>query len=128
MAKCPVCKRSVKGASFLCVTCPKEGTWMHPRCGGYEKNDVLAASEEEQQQFRCNNCKKVKSFSSCLHLKHLPPFYPLEILWNEYCYHHYLHPLSACLSRKWKIVVAMLIPSPVCFCISCLHIYLQKMS
>ena len=60
VAKCPVCKRNVKGVSFVCVTCPKKDTWVHPRCGGYSQSTVQGTSADEQHQLQCNNCRKVK--------------------------------------------------------------------
>ena len=60
--KCPVCHKNVKGVSFVCVTCPKKDTWVHPRCGGYTKTEVSETSKEERDQLRCKNCKKVMFF------------------------------------------------------------------
>lgn len=69
MVKCPVCKKAVKGVSFRCVGCPKE-SWVHPKCGGYDREVVSSSSENERNNFQCNNCKKViaNGFNSYYHI------------------------------------------------------------
>ena len=55
MKKCPVCKKKVKGLSFLCVGCSvNKESWVHPRCGNYLSHDISTSS---QHQLKCNNCK-----------------------------------------------------------------------
>ena len=55
--KCPVCRKAVKGVSFKCLTCPGV-PWVHPRCGGYTKDEILQTPYDQQKNLRCNNCNE----------------------------------------------------------------------
>ena len=62
VSKCPCCRKVVKGISFKCVTCPKQNTWVHPKCGGYSNKQISSTPPDEQQLLRCNKCKVTFSF------------------------------------------------------------------